>query len=426
MRKLLLATAATMLATGAAFAQPAKEVAAPGTIVVHLNGYFQYGVGAFGSSQMSGGSGTTAYKLNNVGTNGDFRIYPGFDAQTTNGIWYGVQAEIRTTTSAAGKSVGSNTTSSAGFSGLYVKRAYAYLGMPEYGFVRAGQTDSAFSLSQVGVIESFGDGAQFNSDGGSNQMLPTNPGLFIYADSSSLYATNKVVYESPAVEALGGKLSGIIGFEPSSNGIKEGDASVGSNAGQSDSSIYGGSNTRRRNTLDMSVSFANSMNGFANKVSVAYIHAAPLGILGAAPASAKYGYDELSLLQGGAQTTFAGLTVGGNIKWGQVEDGFAFKPKGARNALGYIAGASYNMGPYTVGASYFNEQSSGAYVPGSNTYARTLNEYGVAAGANYQIAKPIGLYLQYEYGHQHQPTTVAGVRSNVQEQIIDLGTTIKW
>lgn len=50
----------------------------------------------------------------------------------------------------------------------------------------------------------------------------------------------------------------------------------------------------------------------------------------------------------------------------------------------------------------------------------------MAAGANYQIAKPIGLYLQYEYGHQHQPTTVAGVRSNVQEQIIDLGTTIKW
>lgn len=424
MRKLLLATAATMLATGAAFAQPAKEVAAPGTIVVHLNGYFQYGVGAFGSTHMSGGSGATAYKLNNVGTNGDFRIYPGFDAQTTNGIWYGVQAEIRTTVSSAGKSAGSNTTVSAGTESLYVKRAYAYIGAPEYGFIRAGQTDSAWTLSQVGAIESFGDGAGFNCDGGACTMLPTSPGLFMFADTSGLYATNKVVYESPAVGVLGGKLSGIIGFEPNSNGIKEGNAANGSTLGESAVSIYGGSNVRRRNTLDMSVSYAEKMNGFDNKVSVSYLHGAPLGILGGTPTTAPHGYDELSVMQAGAQTTFAGLTVGGNMKWGQVEDGYAFKPKGARNALGYVVGAAYNVGPYTVGASYFNQQSSGAYVPGSTAYARTLSEYGVAAGANYQIAKPMGLYLEYLYGHQHQPTATS--TGNVQEQMIDLGTTIKW
>ena len=71
MRKLLLATAATMLATGAAFAQPAKPVAAPGTIVVHLNGYFQFGVGAYGATNM--GSDAAGYKLNSVSTFGDFR-----------------------------------------------------------------------------------------------------------------------------------------------------------------------------------------------------------------------------------------------------------------------------------------------------------------------------------------------------------------
>ncbi|WP_234730514.1 porin [Acidocella facilis] len=422
MRKLLLATAATMLATGAAFAQPAKEVAAPGSIVVHLNGYFQYSIGAFGASNM--GSDKAGYKLNSVGTAGDFRLYPGFDAQTENGIWYGFQGELRTLKGNAGAGKNNSSTNGNGFSGLYVQRAYGYIGMPEYGFVRFGQTDSAFSLSQVGVIESFGDGAQFNSDGGANLMLPSNPSPFVYADASALYSTNKIVYETPAVDVLAGKLSGIIGFEPNSNGIKQGTANVGSPVGESAIAITDGSNTRRRNTLDASVSYSNKMDGFANQVSVSYLHGAPLGIIGAAPASAKYGYDELSVFQAGAQTSFAGLTVGGNIKTGQVEDNFAFKPKGARNAFGYIVGASYNMGPYTVGASYFNQQSSGKYIPGSTAYARTLNEYGVAAGANYQLAKPIGLFIQYEYGHQHQPT--ATTDGNTQEQVIAAGATLKW
>jgi hypothetical protein len=425
MRKLLLASAATLLAAGTAFAQPAKPVAAPGTIVVHLNGYFQYGFGVYGSSNM--GSAAAGYKLNSVSTFGDFRIYPGFDAQTANGIWYGFQSELRTTTSNAGSRASTSDTGTNGVGTLYIKRAYGYIGTPEYGFARFGQTDSAFTLSQVGVIENFGDGAQFNSDGGANALLPTNPGLFIYADTSHLYSTNKIVYETPAVGVLAGKLSGIIGFEPSSNGIKEGQDSVGSANGSAATSIAGGSSSRRRNTLDVSVSYGNKMAGFDNKVSVGYLHSAPLGSTnGTFGAAAPYGFDEMSVLEAGAQTTYAGLTVGGNIKSGQVEDGYSFKPKGARNALGYIVGASYSMGPYTLGASYFNQQSSGAFVPGKTTFARTLSEYGVAAGANYQLAKPIGFFVQYEYGHQHQPTTVVGKSGNVQEQVVAIGTTIKW
>lgn len=425
MRKLLLASAATLLAGGVAFAQPSKQVAAPGSVVVHLNGYFQYGFGVYGASNM--GSDAAGYKLNSTGTFGDFRLYPGFDGQTTSGIWYGFQGELRTLLSNAGQGKNNNSTNGNGFAGLYVQRAYGYIGMPEYGFVRFGQTDSAFTLSQTGVIENFGDGAQFNSDGGAVMLLPSAPGNFIYADYSHLYTTNKIVYESPAVETLGGKLSGIIGFEPNSNGIKEGYASTGSAEGANAASIANGSNSRRRNTLDVSATYANEMSGFANKVSIAYLHGAPLSSTnGSYGAAAPYGYDELSVFQAGAQTSYAGLTVGGNVKWGQVEDGYDFKPKGARNALGYIVGASYNVGPYTVGASYFNEQSSGKYVPGTTTFARTLSEYGVAAGANYQLAKPIGLFVQYLYGHQHQPTTAPGARSNTQEQVIAAGATLKW
>ncbi|MBU6396798.1 MAG: porin [Rhodospirillales bacterium] len=425
MRKLLLASAATLLAAGAAFAQPAQPVAAPGSVVVHLNGYFQFGFGAYGATNM--GSDAQGYKLNSVSTFGDFRLLPGFDAQTLNGIWYGVQFELRTTTSNAGVRANPSDTGTNGVGSLYIRRGYGYIGTPNYGFVRFGDTDSAFTLSQVGVIENFGDGAQFNADGGPYIMLPSIPGQFVYADSSHLYTTSKIVYETPAVGVLGGELSGIIGFEPSSNGLKEGQDSTGSALGSAATSIAGGSNGRRRNTLDASVSYSNVVDAFANKVSIGFLHGAPLSSTnGSYGAGAPYGYDELNVFEAGAQTTYAGLTVGANIKGGQLEDGYYFKPKGARNALGYIVGASYNMGPYTLGASYFNQQSSGAYVPGKTGTARTLNENGVAVGANYQLAKPIGFFIQYLYGQQHQPTNVSGARSNVHEQVIAVGTTLKW
>lgn len=432
MRKLLLASAASLLAVGTAFAQPATQVAAPGTVAVHLHGYFQFSIGAYGSSKMEGGSTAdgTAYKLNDVGTAGDFRLYPGFDGQTINGIWYGVQAELRTLKSAAGAGKNNDSTNGDGFGGLYVQRAYGYIGMPAYGFARFGQTDSAFSLSQVGVVEGFGDGAQFNADGGANLMLPTGPSLFVYGDTSALYSTDKVVYESPKFETAYGNFSGIVGFEPNSNGMKQGYSpavdgdynnwATASSVTCSDSDVSCAK--RRRNTVDASLSYADDLEGFANKVSIAYLHGAPLGNM-----TGSQQYDTLSVFEGGLQTSYAGLTVGGNIKFGQVNNGYTFKPKGARNGLGYILGASYNVGPYTLGVSYFNQQSAGSYTVGSS-YARTESQYGIATGADYQLAKPIILFVQYEYGHQHQPKTTNGVTSggNTQEQVVAVGTTIKW
>ena len=139
---------------------------APGTIAVHLNGYLQFGIGDFGSSLNKYTTGGTI-KLNPYTTNGDARLYAGFDAQTLNGIDYGAQIELRTTTSNAGSPPAATPPApAAGTSSMYVKRAYGYIGTQQAGFVRLGQTDSAFTLLQTGVLEGFGDGAQWNIDGG--------------------------------------------------------------------------------------------------------------------------------------------------------------------------------------------------------------------------------------------------------------------
>ena len=434
MRKLLLATAAmtgALLATaGGAQAQPAKPVA-PGTVSVYINGYMQFEVAGYNSTfNKVGGN-----KLNPVSTDGNFRLYPGFDAETMNGIAYGVRAETRITFSNAGKGVNSNSTSSNGTGSLYFRRAYGYVGTPEAGFARFGQTDGAYGLLQSGVIEAFGDGNQWMAEGGPNQIVPSAaaPGQFIYADLGVLYTTDKIVYLSPSF----GGLSGSVSYEPNSNGFQEGYANCSyansTCAALSSSSIPSDIGQRRKNTVDGMVQYALDSNGFASKISAGWLHGAPINYTGMAPLpNASRGYDDLSVYQFGAQTTFAGLTVGANVKGGQVEDGYGFTPKGARDGFSYIVGASYVIGPYVLGASYFNGQTSGAYNPGVTTsMARTLSEYGVAVGGNYVLSKNLNFFVEYLYGHRHQPGNTFGVpgnntNGNAQAQVVSGGTTFKW
>jgi hypothetical protein len=465
MRKILLATVATMGVTlamsGGAKAQPVKPVE-PGTLVVHFNGYFQFELGDEGSSYNTITSAPTAtapaetFKLNPVSTIGDFRMYPGFDGQTVDGLDYGVATDIRTgyssagvgqtgkvatTTTATTTTKGTTTTTTyssttAGTSGLYVKRAYGYIGTPDFGFVRFGQTDSATTLLQSGVIEAFGDGGQWTLEGGQAVMFPSNSvpygsNQFIYADQSAVYSTDKVVYISPAFAGF----SAVAGYEANSDALKEGYNScaeaTSTCAALSASPSATDIGTRRKNTVDFGGQYLATINDIKIKAGVTYLTGAPVSYDGPAVTTGAlvHGYDNLSVYQAGGQVTFAGLTLGANIKGGQLLDGYAFKPKGARDALAYIIGASYVIGPYVVGASYFNSQSAGTDYPGAKE-ARTLREYGIAVGANYVVSPNLSLFTQYEYGHRHQPgnatTSLVTTAGNTQGQGIALGATIKW
>jgi hypothetical protein len=84
------------------FAPNVDAVPAPGTIVIRLNGRVEVEVaGTF--STLNTGSGTPAtangsgngYKLNPVGVGSYLRLYPGFDGLAANGLRYGASAEIR-------------------------------------------------------------------------------------------------------------------------------------------------------------------------------------------------------------------------------------------------------------------------------------------------------------------------------------------
>lgn len=479
MRKLLLATAAslsTLLAAGTAQAQSLKPVA-PGTVLVHLNGFMQFGLDSIGSTYNTYTTGGVTTKASNVTTNGEVRLYPGFDGKTVDGVEYGVQIELRTAFTDAGKGVNSGT-SSTSTGNLYVRRAYGYVGEKDYGYVRFGQSDGAFGLLQDGVIETFGDGSQFASSDTTLQVVPTkalpssvsNP--FIFADQGALYTADKIVLLSPAVSdpLLGGNFTGAVSYEPNGNGFKQGDANnaealITSADLSSTNSFTSTLAKERQNTFDGAVQYALKDWGFNTKASLGVLYGNPIHYTGrsviasGAPVAYASGYpyklDTLQVYQFGVQTAYAGLfspydvlTVGANVKWGQTLDGYAPKPQGGRDAVAYIVGASYTVGSYVLGGSFFDSQSAGNYAPYSvskttgavtkSTEARTLSEYGVAVGGNYIVAKDLSLYVQYLYGHSHQPGNgfagagAAGTpaptpaKSNTQMQLATIGATFKW
>jgi hypothetical protein len=492
MRNLLLASAATMgalLATsGAAHAQAVTPVA-PGTIVVHVHGYLQAGVDASGSTLNTSynsttvGSGATAHsvltsptnKLNPVAMNGDVRLFFGFDAATLNNVDYGAQLELRTTFSdpnaAASKNASPTSSSYTGNDTIYVKRAYGYVGNPTYGYIRLGQGDSAFSLLQTGVIEAFGDGSQWNAgEGTESEVLPSHavPGEFAYADQGALYGTNKIVFLSPAIAepVLGGNFNAGVGFEPNSNGMEEGYGNCASASStcaslvSTSSALSGVQVKMRKDTVDAAIEYSLKANGFNTKASVGFLYGSPIHYTGAYQTGTSGSYvdnassklENLQVFEAGLQTTYAGFTLGGNIKAGQTLDGYVPQIQGTRDAITYVISGNYVIGPFVVGSSFYAGDTAGAFVPTvensgktgvikNTTVGRTLAEYGVAVGGNYVIGKDLSLYVQYLYGHEHQlgnknlnPSGNGGTAANInaggagnaQAQAIGVGATFKW
>ena len=70
-------------------------------------------------------------------------------------------------------------------------------------------------------------------------------------------------------------------------------------------------------------------------------------------------YTGWSIGSGGVALTYAGFTVGGNVIGG-AKNGYASPmPQGAVHQLGYIVGAKYVYGPWTVGIAAMEVLGSG-------------------------------------------------------------------
>lgn len=419
MRKLLLATAATMGAlaatTGGAFAQPAKAPA-PGTVVVHLNGAL-----SFQLALVQAANGKTT-KYGSTDTVGYFRLYPGFDATSMSGLQYGVSSEIRDTLGAPnGAGVNGNDVSGNGTVSLYIRRAYGYVGSKDMGYLRFGQGDGAFTLLSSGDLEGFGDAQQWNSDLGLGAITPAGHPNQLFAATGLIYTTSKIVYLTPSFAGFNAAVS----YEPNSNGLAEG--SLGGVS--SETAIPGSSPNRRRNTFDGMLGYTANLSGAVVNVTGGEFVSSPLGTTSGIE---NPGYKQMAITQVGGQVAYAGLALGVNYKTGSVNDGYTFLKPGQRKDDDLLVSGTYTMGPIIVGASYFFNQSAGAHTAGS-AIARTETNDGLAVGADYNASKNVTLFTQYLYGSIHQPGATfknsAGdtiSKNNVHTNAISVGATLKW
>ncbi|HEX7388930.1 MAG TPA: porin [Acidiphilium sp.] len=434
MRKLLMASVATLGlvagVSGTAFAQAAHPPA-PGSLVVHLNGLLNDQINMIGSSAMNVGG----YKLNPLGMSGYLRLYPGFDAQTEGGLQYGVAAELRMAYTSAGTGEDESTEATT------VRRAYAYVGTAQAGFVRFGMTDGPWNLLSTGEYYDYGDGNNWNSDGGVGAAVPgvTAPKA-LFTSTGALYTTNKIVYISPDLFGFKAGFS----YEPNSNAFKEGESCSYASIGCATlaSAPGGAGDSRRKNTIEAAVLYAGEFSGVGVKLGGAYLMAAPIGNSTGAPIETIVspetgsvthitGYKTMGVAQISGQVTYAGFLLGANAKTGQVNTGYHFLMPGQRDLMFYEVTGMYTMGPATIGVQYFNNQSAGAYMP-YNGLGRTETDYGADVGVNYALTPHFGVYAVYLYGHRHQAgydfisSTASTAHNNVQSQAISVGTKFKW
>ncbi len=449
MRKFLLASVATLAmvagATGAAHAQAAKPPK-PGTLVVHLNGLLNFQANDIGSTANTVNTKTGTYKLNPIGMTGFLRLYPGFDAQTLGGLQYGVAVELRTSYTVAGQGQIESGAGGLAPESLVIRRAYAYMGTKEAGFIRVGQGDGVFGLLATGEYFNYGDGNLWDSDGGVGAAVPGNAapkGLFTAV--GSLYTTNKIVYLSPDIAGF----QAGVDFEPNSNAFKQGEVCPVASAGCATLSSAPGDapgvtfNARRKNTFTGGLTYTGEFSGVGVKLTGDYLVGSPIanssGSAFETIVSPQTGaitkesnYKRLGVASVGAQVSYAGFLLGGNIKDGQVNNGYTFLLPGQRNALFYEVTGEYTAGPATIGVQYFNDQAAGAHLP-TNKVARTETDYGFDVGANYAVTPNLGFYAVYLYGHRHQNgyNFISGAAdnaafNNVQAQAISVGTQVKW
>ena len=415
MRKLLLATVATVgLTTGFVGIANAQSSPAPGTVTVRLNGRVNFYAAAVGTTADN----VNGNKLARYGFQGYMRLYPGFDGVAANGLHYGAAVEIRQNGGAAGNGTSSGTET------LFVRRAYGYFGLPQFGTVRFGQTDGPFTLFQTGTFEGFNDGG-WNGDVPGfvpGNVFPTYP----FADNGNLYATQKIVYLSPQVAGFDFGVS----YEPSTAAFNIGQgacAEAMTGCDRLSSSTNPADAGRRRNTFEAELRYTGNFAGFGVKATVGAIHSGRVNYTGAVPAQQ---FKDLSVGDFGLELSYAGFTVGGNLKAGQMNGLYSLEPKGGKTAIGFLVGGQYAIGPAVIGANYFNYQSTGDFQDPAVEGQRV--ETGIAAGGTYTLAPGVSLFASYLYGTRKQGgfNFITGQPGNlhnyVQAQVIAVGTQLKW
>lgn len=424
----------------------------PGSFVVHLNAANWFYLGIEGSSADRVNPGNTgnpasgSFKAAPYNALEYFRIYPGVDAMATNGLRYGASTEIRENWSAqsynsaapaAGSAFNSNSNPSSGFTctqTLYVRRAFIYFASDKVGIVRLGQGDSPDGTFDNGVttFQNFDTGG-WNGD--TPGVVPGNAQVafpFITQQGAD-YGSNKVVYFSPQFAGFDFGLS----WAPNNVNGEAGCSAAGSACTSLSSSTVAADGARWMNEYMVGARYQGKLGPVAIYGYGMYIGSGnvdytgtPGGGVGGSTWNGKY--NKISAGEGGIALTVAGVTFGGHILGGAINNTNSTIPNGAPDAVAWLVGVQYATGPFVMGMSYYNYQDQGT--PSLTGVSQRYTD-AFDVGATWNAAPGLYFTAQYIWGQQHQggvnfitgSTTVGQNLSNtVQAQAFTIGTKVRW
>ena len=419
----------------------------PGTVVIRLNGKVYAEVdGSWGTVMHTapGTFGTAGYKLNPIGMDSFFRLYPGIDGMATNGLRYGAAIELRenfyggdsfgTPAAVPATTLGAAANGTAGFSStaavgtnasasgesssqtVMVRRAFVYIGSDQMGIFRLGQGDGlpgiydALGLFTVGIW----DGGVGNLNNGAieavapSQYLTSWPFL---SGNGTEYGNNKIVYLSPSFYGVD------VGFE---FGPNQGNSF--SNSSTSNPLDVGPCNTASANCINVTSGTDSSrwinrwgfglrfienvggavLQGYGDYTlsgeakNGAAVLAGPTHL---ATGAGALKYDGQSFFNGGLAATYMGFTINADVTHGRLNGSNALDPTGGVPMQAELGAISYAVGPFSVGVLGAVEDSQGtAQLVGISQ----RHEVALAVGGAYKIAPGINLCLEYQYVQKHQ------------------------
>jgi hypothetical protein len=414
----------------------------PGSIVIHLNARVM--------TEFAESFGT----LNHVGANkvspnqfaSYVRIYPGMDGMAANGLRYGGSIELRENfTAAPTPNTGSGPSSSAsGYTStetMFVRRAFTYLANDQLGILRIGQADGLIGIFDNGVTTFQNISPTGALNGGDLQSVVTgnsNPPFVFLSQAGNEYGNNKFVYLSPQIAGFDIGLQ----YAPTIANAFFQCGAAGTDCPNLSSTATPPFGARVKDQYAAGVRYQGKFSdigllayavyegsGHVNYTGTPAAAIASLGTGAAAGTTYTGKFNNIGITNVGVAVTFAGLTVGGNGIFGAMNGQLAPKPAGGANVSGWLAGARYVFGPASIGAAFESYTMQGAV---GLTGISQRRAYAGTAAVTYSAAPGLTFFADYLYQNQKQgdwnfaTSAVGAAYNNVTNQAFMVGTLVTW
>ncbi len=364
-------------------------------------------------------TGSTKTGKNDFHTDSEIHVY--VDGKAANGLRYGAVLELSFNGN-EGTSTGSARRSFTLKTGALIDEAYAYATLPGLGQIRFGDEDGPFGgLMNAGFVTNFGTGGVYGA--WQNSVVRPNKTTTSPGD---LGDNTKIMYLSPQMFGFDFGVSYAVNSATGAgNGCSASFATYNCDrtyaySGATANSIQPYSDMpQRRHEIQAIARYRTQLMGVGIAASFGHIGWQAQRDMTATGSSTVKTLRPGNVWQAGLQLSAYGFTLGAAYQWGQSNFFWGSQARGDQSMFQYNLGASYTVGPITVGANSFwgtyagsngytfceaivnssgncsASSQTGQYLRNNNGSMNSQRRWAFAAGANYRLAPGMDIVAEY-------------------------------